>query len=279
MNWIKKNPVLSYFILTFLISWGGVYILGAPYGMPAPNEHFTKMWPIVFIPYFLGPCLSGLFLTTLVYGKTGFRELLSRIFKWRVGLGWYAVALLTIPLLTVSIQFLLSLFSPVFIAEIFTSDNKVSLILLGLGVGFFFGGILEEMGWTGFATPKLRRNNFSPLITGLIVGFLWGVWHLFPTFWGSGDTNGSFSVLLFFPPSLFYLGVLSGFRILMVWAFENTGSHFLIILMHMSVTASTLFIFAPAARGVDLIIYYTILSVLVWGLVVIVMGIEKRRTA
>lgn len=274
---IKKNPVLSYYILTFLISWGGVYLLGAPYGMPTPSEQFLKMWPIVFLPYFLGPSISGLLLTGIVYGRQGFRELFARMFKWRVGLGWYAVALLTMPLLTVPLQFLLSLISPVFMADIFTTTNKLGLIILGLAVGFFFGGFLEELGWTGFAIPGLRRNNLSLLNTGLIVGFLWGVWHLFPTFWGSGDANGVFSMLLFLPPSLFYMGVLTGFRVLMVWAFDRTGSHFLIMLMHMSVTASTLFIFAPGARGIELMIYYVILTALMWGLVALVLTAEKKR--
>jgi len=279
MNWIKKHSILSFYILTFLISWGGVYILGAPYGMPAPSGQFLKMWSIVFIPYFLGPSLSGLLLTGLVYGRTGYRELFSRMFKWRVGIGWYALALLTIPLLTLSLQFLLSLISPVFISAIFTTADKLGLIILGLGVGLFFGGFLEELGWTGFATPGLKRNTFSPLNTGLIIGFLWGVWHLFPTFWGSGDANGVFSYLLFLPPSLFYMGVLTGFRVLMVWAFDRTDSHFLLMFMHMSVTASTLFIFAPAARGIDLMIYYIILTALMWGAVVLILNLERRKTA
>lgn len=278
MNRIKKNPVLYYFLLTFLLSWGGVYLLGAPYGMPAPNEQFARVWPVVFIPYFLGPSLSGLLVTGLAYGRTGYRGLLSRMSRWRVGLGWYAVALLTIPLLTVPLQFLLSLLSPVYIADIFTTADKAGLILQGLGVGLFFGGFLEELGWTGLATPALRRNHFSLLKTGLVIGFLWGVWHLFPTFWASGNAEGRLSLMLFLPPSLFYIGVLTGFRVLMVWVFDRTGSHFLLMLMHMSVTASTLFIFAPAARGTDLIIYYGILTALVWGLVVLILKVERRKT-
>lgn len=278
INFIRNNPVVSYFILTFTISWGGVYILGSPYGMPTSSEQFQKVWPIVFIPYFLGPSLSGLIMTGIVYGKQGFRELLSRMLKWKVGLGWYALALLTMPLLTMPLQFLLSLISPIFISDIFTTANKLGLILLGLGVGLFFGGFLEELGWTGFAIPSLRRSNFSILNTGLIVGFLWGVWHLFPTYWASGDANGGFSPLLFLPPSIFYMGVLTGFRVLMVWAFDRTGSQFLLMLMHMSATASTLFIFAPAARGIDLMIYYIILTAIMWAVAAAVV-IYKKRSA
>jgi len=263
---IKRHSVPIYFALTFAISWGGVYILGAPYGMPATSEQFAKVWPIVFIPYFLGPSMAGLLLTGIVQGRAGFCELLSRMLKWRVSLRWYAVALLTAPLVVTPILLLLSLTSPVFLPDILTTANKVSLVVSGLLIALIFGGILEELGWTGFAIPGLRRN-YSVLTTGLIVGVLWGVWHLFPGFWGSGDASGVFSPLLFFPPSLFFMGVLPPYRVLMAWVFDRTGSQFVIMFMHMSITASTLFILAPAARGVQLMIYYVVLTAVTWGVV------------
>ena len=65
----KRHPVPTYFALTFVISWGGVLILGAPYGMPTTNEQFEKLWPIVFLPYFFGPSIASILLTGLVYGS------------------------------------------------------------------------------------------------------------------------------------------------------------------------------------------------------------------
>ena len=166
---IKRHPVLTYFALAFAISWGGVYILGAPYGMPTTSGQFTKVWPIVFIPYFLGPSMAGLLLTALVHGRVGFRELLSRMLKWRVNFRWYAVALLTAPLVIMPILLLLSLTSPVFLPDIFTSANKVSLIVSGILIGLIFGGILEELGWTGFAIPGLRQNY------SILTAVMWAV--------------------------------------------------------------------------------------------------------
>lgn len=276
MTFIKNNPVLSYFTLTFVISWGGVYILGAPYGMPTTSEQFTKVWLIVFIPYFLGPSLASILLTGLINGWTGIRELLSRLLKWRVSLRWYAVAILTAPILVLPTLLALSLTSPVFLPDIFTSANKVSLIISGILIGFIFGGILEELGWTGFAIPGLRRH-YNVLTTGLIVGLLWGVWHFLPTFWGSGDHSGAFSPLLFLPPCLFYIGVLPAYRVLMVWLYDRTGSFPMAMLMHTSVTASTLFILSPAARGVQLMIYYVVLTAVTWGVVAAVAVANRRQ--
>ena len=260
---IKSHPVLTYYILTFVISWGGVLILGAPYGMPATEEKSEKVWPIVFLPYFLGPSLTSLLLTGLVYGRAGLSELLLRLFKWRVSFRWYAVAFLTAPLLAVVILLVLSFNSPVFFPQILTTTDKVDLILTGIVVGLVFGGLLEELGWTGFAIPELKQR-YSVVKTGLIVGILHAVWHFLPTFWASGDSSGTLDLLLFLPPCLFYIGVLPAYRVLMVWVYDHTTSLLVVMLMHASLTASMLFIFLPSAKGVYLMIYYLILIFVMW---------------
>ena len=113
--------------------------------------------PWVILALLAGPASRGLLLTGLVYGRAGLRELLSRLLKWRVGARWYAVALLTAPLLMTAVLLALSLFSREFVPGIFTSNDKASLLLVGIatpwGAGFF-----EELGWTGFAIPELRRR-------------------------------------------------------------------------------------------------------------------------
>jgi membrane protease YdiL (CAAX protease family) len=275
-NFIKRHPVLTYFVLTFAISWGGVYILGAPYGMPPTSEQFAKAWPIVLIPYFLGPSMTSILLTGLVYGKTGFRGLLSRLLKWRVSARWYVIALLSAPLLILPILLSLSLISAKFLPDIFTTADKFSLLLLGISVGLFEGGLMEELGWTGFAVPRLRFR-YSILTTGLIVGILHAMWHFLPTFWGSGDSSGVFSLLLFLPPRLFYIGILPAFRVLMVWVYDRTGSLLLAMLMHASLTASTLFILSPSARGIQLMTYYFILISVMWGVVVVVALLNRGQ--
>lgn len=273
---IKKHPVLTYYALTFAISWGGVLILGAPYGMPTTSELFEKHWTIVFLPYFLGPSMANLLLTGLVHGKGGYRELLSRLLKWRVGAGWYAVALLTAPLLVTPLLLILSLISPVFLPDIVTTADMVGLIVLGLGVGLIEGGFMEELGWTGFATPELMRH-YSVVTTGVIVGILHTVWHFLPTFWGSGDASGEFDLLLFLPPCLFYVGVLPAYRVLMVRVYDHTGSLLVSMLMHASLTATTLFILSPAARGVSLMIYYLLLTIAAWIVVALATVIDSKR--
>ena len=66
---------------------------------------------------------------------------------------------------------------------IFTSTDKASFLLFGIAVGLG-AGFFEELGWTGFAVPRLRRR-YGVLTTGLIVGVLWGAWHFLVVVWVS----------------------------------------------------------------------------------------------
>ena len=240
---IKSHPVMSYYAMVFLISWGGILLVVGlgPSGIPATKEQVGALMPFMLLALFAGPSVAGLVMTGLVYGREGFRNLLTRMRRWRVGARWYAVALLTAPLLVTATLLALSLTSPEFLPTIFASDDKVTLLLFGIGWGLVGGGLLEELGWTGFAVPTLLRQRHSVLATGLFVGVLWGLWHFLITFWASGTSSGALSLAGFLPAVLFYVGSLPAYRVLMVWVYDRTGESLLLaMLMHASFSASML---------------------------------------
>jgi membrane protease YdiL (CAAX protease family) len=262
-QFIKNHPLGLFFALTFVISWGGVLLLGGPMGMPAPKQEFEAEWPMVFLPYLLGPSIAGLVMTSLLYGFRGNGELFRRFAKLRVASKWYLVAIFTAPVLIGVILFALSRVSSSYLPAVLTSDEPGRLVLMGIAIGVIFGGFLEEIGWTGFAVPILRQN-YGIFATGFILGALWGVWHILPTYWGSGDEAGKLSINLLLPPCIFYVGVLPAYRILMLLVYDRSGSLFVNMLMHASLTAASLFILAPKATGAELAVYYLILSAITW---------------
>jgi len=258
---IKRHPVLTYFALTFAISWGGILVVVGPGGILGPPEQTGTPNPLMYLAMVAGPTVAGLLLTGLVYGRAGLRELFSRLLRWRVGVRWYAVALLTAPLAMMVVLFALSLTSPAFRPGIFASGNKTSLLLAGIG-GALLAGSFEELGWTGFVIPRLRLRH-GVLTTGLFVGILWGLWHLI-VFLGGRHSSGTV------PPAL-YLSVLlcsflPAFRVLMVWVYDRTGSLLVAILMHVSLTASTL-ILQPLATGLQAVTYDLVLAAVLWFVV------------
>ena len=246
---IKSHPLLSYFALVFAITWGGFVLAVGPGRIPATKEEFATMPLGAILAVLTGPSVAGILLTGLVYGREGFRNLFTRITKWRVGARWYGVALLTAPLVSTAVLIPLSLISPVFLPGIFASDAKVSFVLMGIVVALIVG-IFEELGWTGFAVPTLLRLRYGVLSTGLIVGVLWGAWHLPINFWGSGVTSGELSLAIFLPVWLLgtLVGSLTAYRVLVVWVYERTGSLLVAMLMHVSLATFT-FILTPPLGG------------------------------
>lgn len=268
----ESRPVLTYFVLTFAISWGGLLLVsGGPGGFPSTKEQFEKQLP-VFIPLVLaGPSVASILLIVLVSGRVGARKVLSRLLRWQVGVRWYGLALLTAPVVLTVELLALSLLSPVYLPGILASGNRATLLLpgvAGLVVGFF-----EELGWTGFAVPRLRLR-YSVLTTGLIVGVLWGAWHiLFNVIWVSGAYSGGLSPALFIVARSLgdLVGLLPAYRVLMMWVYDRTGSLIVVMLMHASLTASTMIVEPPGISGMSLLIYDLISAAAMWVVVAMVL--------
>jgi membrane protease YdiL (CAAX protease family) len=162
------------------------------------------------------------------------------------------------PLLMMAVLLALSFFSAGFLPGILVSGDKASLLLFGLAAGLTTG-FCEELGWTGFAVPALRRHH-GVVATGLIVGLLWGAWH-FPLFSG-GDLSGALPLALFLPVQLF--SVLPAFRVLFVWVNDRTGSLLVVMLMHASLTAGTLILQPLQVAGVTALVYNLVLAAALW---------------
>lgn len=256
---IKRHPVLTYFILTFAISWGCILIVIGPGRFLGTREIPEALLPLVYLATLAGPSVAGILLTGLVDGKAGFRELGSRLLRWRVSVYRYAVALLTAPLLITAILFALSLTSSSFLPAIVTAGNKASLLLTGIVMGLVVA-FFEELGWTGFAIPRLRRG-YGVVSTGLMVGFLWGAWH-FPLFAGSGSSSGTLPPTLYVAVLLF--SFLPPYRVLMVWLYERTGSLLVVMLMHAPLAASQLILIPPALSGIQVVTYDLVLAAALW---------------
>ncbi len=111
-TFIKRHPVLSYYALTFAISWGAIFTLIGSRGIPETKEQFNMMLPAAIIAMLGGPSIAGLLLTSIVDGRSGFRELRSKLLKWRVGVRWYAMALLVAPFVLAVSLIAFSLISP-----------------------------------------------------------------------------------------------------------------------------------------------------------------------
>jgi membrane protease YdiL (CAAX protease family) len=171
--------------------------------------------------------------------------------------------------LYVGVSLALSLTSPEYLPGILATSDKAALLLFGIGWGLIGGGLLEELGWTGFATPTLlRRMRYGVLGTGLIVGMLWGVFHWPVNGWAGVTLSGALSVAISLPLQLLFFTVagLTAYRVLMLWVYDRTESLLVAILMHASLTASMI-ILPPQVTGVAYVTYNVVLTAALWVVV------------
>ena len=270
--------VLTYYVVTFVISWGGLMtVVGGPRGVLGTPGRFEALLPMVIMALLAGPIVSGILMTALAGGRAGLRELLARLLTWRVAGRWYAAALLVAPLAAMTIFLTLSLFSDTFVPAILAADDRVSCLVTGLATGVA-AGMFEELGWTGFAIPNLRRR-YGVFATGLIVGWLWAVWHIVPALWlgySSGTLRGTLSLVSYLADPFLFLMV---FRVLMVWVYDRTGSLLVAMLMHMSLTSSARIITPAGIVGAPLITFGVVWAVVMWSLVALLVGRDRDSLA
>ena len=270
---IQKHPVLTYYALVFAISWGGILMIVAPGGIPGEPDAVARLFPFTLAALFAGPSVAGVVMTALVSGRAGFRELIARLGRWRVGVAWWAAALLTGPVLVAAVLFGLSLYSRDFMPGLLATEDKIELLVFGLGWGLVGGGFLEELGWTGFAVPTLRRR-YSALATGLIVGLLWGTWHVLIAVWASRGLAGEAPLTGFIAGFLaFYFVALPAYRVLMVWLYDHTASLLLAMLMHAVLSASTIVLQPASAHGQ--FTWNFVLGALLWAIVAVVTRVRR----
>jgi membrane protease YdiL (CAAX protease family) len=159
----------------------------------------------------------------------------------------------------------LSMFSAQFLPGILVSDDRRALVLSGVAIAVA-AGTVEELGWTGFAIPRLRRQH-GVVTTGLIVGCIWAAWHVLVAVWASGSVSGELSLVSYvLDPFLFLLP----FRVLMVWVYDRSGSVLLAMLMHVSLTASARIIGAARIAGLPLLLSDLVWFAAVWAVVAVI---------
>lgn len=254
-DFVNRHPVVAYFVLTFAISWLGALAVVAPRllrGDAIPKFSGILMFPVML----LGPVVSGILLTRVVDGSSGLPDLFSRMRRIRVGAPWYAALL--IPLVTI---FLVLLFLKVFVSPAFAPSRFFVGVSFGTVAGFF-----EEIGWMGFAFPKMTRT-VNMLGAGIGLGVLWGFWHV-PVidFLGTATPHGSY----WLPYFLAFTAAMMAMRVLICWIYVNTKSVALAQLMHASSTGSLVVLSPSRVTAAQEAMWYAIYATALWLIVGIV---------
>ena len=177
MKYVRRHPLVAFFGLAFTTTWGiaaAIWVLSSleVVSLRSPS---TLVYLLLLLAIF-APSLWGIAMTAITGGRSGLRELSGRLLKVRVGLRWYLVVLLGVPAAALLASVLAAgLTDEVTLREF---DLGAWYLVFPLLVGTLIGGPLgEEIGWRGFALPRLlERLGFVP--ASVVLGSLWGLWHL-----------------------------------------------------------------------------------------------------
>ena len=241
MRLLRAHPLISFFVLAYGLTWA----LWAPLvinGIPAfsPTRHVPSLAALPGVA--IGVTGTAIFMTWVTQGRAGLRRLLARLTTWDVGVGWYLVALLAIPLIEILFT------AAVTGTQAFRMLAPSSLLLYpaAFGAHFIFGPLFEETGWRGFALPRLQ-HRFGPLRGTLLLGALWSGWHFFlyaPNWFSSGAAMGLAEAGIF-------IAFTVGISVLFTWLSNNTrASLLLVMLLHGSINGTATYVQVLADRGV-----------------------------
>jgi uncharacterized protein len=207
---MRKHPLVSYFVLAYALTWW-IY----------PLLHVSLL---LALPGLFGPALAAIIMAAVTDGRSGVKALLGRTVRWRIGLPWYVVALGLPTLLALITAGLAVAFGVSFLQ--LGQLSVIELVLFVLVVG-------EELGWRGYALPKLLETR-SALTASVILGVLWGLWHL-PTFFNAATPQQGLPIIPFVLLTIEY-------SIILTWLYLHTrGSVLIATLCHGAINLSQSF--------------------------------------
>lgn len=205
---LRRHPLLAFFVLAYGLTWW-IY----------PLVHIS---PLLGIPGLFGPALAAIIMAAVTDGAPGVRALLGRIVRWRVEVRWYVIALglpTLLAVITAGLHYVLGLGWPVRLGAMTVLELVVFVLVVG-----------EELGWRGYALPRLLER-YSVGTASLILGAVWGAWHL-PTFFVAGMPQRGL-------PIVASLLLTVAYSVLLSWIYLHTrGSVLIATLVHGAINLS-----------------------------------------
>jgi len=256
-DFIQRFRLSLFFLMCLVIAWS-VWVPQAIAQLRNSQSTVAGSSPWNMLAVW-APALSSILLLRVTEGKSGPTTLFQSIRFWRVGIGWYLFIFLYPAVgwfVARAIDFLLGhdLEFTIPLLAYFPPEQSYMVVVAIL---FSFPNALgEELGWRGFALPRLQAK-YTALGASILLGMFWAVWHI--PMWVA---NGKMGL------DLLRSGItITTFAILFTWVFNNNGGSVLIAwLFHASMTITQYLLPAPLTITDDILRWgVTILIIIVTG--------------
>jgi membrane protease YdiL (CAAX protease family) len=226
--WIARHPVAAFLIMAYAVTVATALSPVLTRRDLLPYDHA----PYDLIAHILGSAVPAFIVTSAVGGRAGVRDLVRRCLRWRVGIGWYLLALLGPLVLTFLLAVGLAGTPPLNAV----TENWATLLtvsLPSLAFAFVLSNYAEEVGWTGFLFNRVQ-GRYRPLKAAAIVSVPFALGHIPGFIIETGSLLDGLVVLgVLFIPQL-------ASRVIVAWFYNNTGRSLVIVgLFHAAYNATT----------------------------------------
>lgn len=253
----RRHPVAAYLLITYLVSWLVVMplVLDAQGIVDIPSS-----WGWLHYLMSMGPITAAVVITALVAGRSGLRELWSRMVRWRIGPLWTFAAVGSPFALFAAGVVGARLIDGTWpdVGRVFEVNYLGNIGLWVLPLWFVTFGYGEETGWRGFALPRIQARH-GALVSATLVALAWMGWHIISFFYLPTYTRLGLAMV-----PAFLVGVLLG-SIMLTWMYNGTGgSIFAVAMWH---TFFDVFSASKAADGVPQAVMTTL--IVLWAIAIV----------
>jgi membrane protease YdiL (CAAX protease family) len=218
-----KNPenlLKKFFLLTYLIFWVLFAITGAVIMLKAPKPIQTIM-PIICA---WSPTFAFLLMFKKIYPDLKLKEFIKQQFNTRVKISLLIVIIFIQTFIFLAVSFSYSIVNNISVTSVIASS--ASIIVFGFFNQLIRGPLGEEIGWRGYALNEMQKK-FSPVVSSIILGVIWGFWHT--PLWVVTSGYSGFDLVKYMALFLISIIVVS----IMITAFYNLNKNLMIpILIH-----------------------------------------------
>ena len=263
-KFLVSHPLTSYFMMAFLFSWICLIPFILSQWEILPNSKNFAIFHIANA--FVGPMLSAYIMIRTLEGKEAWKHFRKSMYQLKIGFKWYIFALLVIPALMFMGMMIVNGGFPAFKG---LSPSFFAIYPIFLVVVFYGGGPFpEEIGWRGFALPRMQEK-FGTLRASVLLGFLWSCWHL-PQFLTHSQHGGPGTHFHTFATNfLIFTVACIATTIVLTWVYnKKQGNLFSVMLVHASINTFSMiqpYTTNPHLKDIDIsfTIGFAVLAVIV----------------
>jgi uncharacterized protein len=264
---VARHPVAAFLVMVYAVNTAVAL---------SPLLTRRDILPFGLAPYdslghIFGVALPAFIVVAAMHGQAGVRDLARRSLRWRVGVRWYLIALLGVPLATVLCASVIFGLAPLN-ALVEKWELLFTVVLPQLLLLIVFYNVAEEVGWTGFLQARLQDRH-GPLKASVIVTLPFALFHL-PSWMVEFDLGLAQLHLVLLLTGAFGISQLTG-RVVIMWLYNNTHYSVLLVgIFHSSfnVTASAFDPFIPLPPGSTFLIAAPVVAVAAVLLIVFTRG-------